>query len=537
MVEVANQFGAGTAVPLCNITLKSLPSDIQIPQYERSEVTTGVVHIGPSHFARAHILRYFDDILEQDPSWGVTVINVRQKKEGLSTEWSAAQGNPEKNLKERHVAAVLERQDYLYTIAEQSVEGVSRRVIGSITDMISAPDEPQQALAALTNPDVKLVTLTLTEGGYGHDPKTGQLDFSRPDIKACIESMDGPSTAVGYLVAAIEQRWKDGSQPLTIMSCDNMAGNGQILENAVLAYAGARSRDLRRYIEQNISFPNTMVDRIVPGVTAQHLEDSKKAGVHDAWPVVSEGFSEWVIENDFSTDQRPPLERVGVQLTDDVFAHELRKIRMLNGAHVATGIIGKLAGYEYVDEAILNPDIERFIEGFMVETARTLKPLEGVDYGQYAASLMTRLKNPYMQDELPRLPRNATTGKLATRILAPLKDAMAQGHGWDHLAFVTAAWVQYLKGYDDQGTEFDIKDPNAVETGLQDLARKSNGNPKPIISASGMFGTDLQGDPAFMKAIQTHLHNIQQHGVVAAASMIDRRGLDQQHSPKLRVVG
>ncbi|MEM6780654.1 MAG: mannitol dehydrogenase family protein [Pseudomonadota bacterium] len=513
-MTLTGSLQAAVSLPLSDKTLGSLPSNIAVPRYDRSQVTTGVAHIGPSHFFRAHIARYFDDILAQDPSWGITTINVRPKKE------PDPEASPDKALRDRTPADVLREQDYLYTTVEQSVHGIQRRVIGSVGDMISAPENPRKALSALVDPNVKLVTLTLTEKGYGHDPATGTLNVHRPDIIACLESMDGPSTAVGYIVAAIEGRKEKGFPPLTIMSCDNMAGNGNILRNAVCAYAGEKSKDLRQYIEDNIAFPNTMVDRIVPGVTTGDLFDSKAAGVDDQWPVVCEGYSEWVVEDKFS-GERPPLEQVGVTITPDVYAHELKKIRMLNGAHVAVGMIGRLAGYEYVDEAIADPRIARFVDAFMQETSDTLRPLDGVDYSLYSQGLVERLQNPYIKDELTRLPRNATTGKLNTRILDPIRDAIAQERDWRCHAFTTAAWIQYLKGVDQNGEHFDIVDRNAVETGLQETAKKSNGNPGPIISASGIFGNDLGGNPTFVAEVQRHLHNIQRHGITHAIDMIE----------------
>lgn len=469
--------------------LGNLPKEVLLPKYDRSEVTSGIVHIGPSHFARGHIFKYIDDVLEHDPNWGIVAIS----------------------LKSPEARNALIEQDYIYSLVEESAEGASRRVIGSLQDIIVAQENPRKALEALANPNIKLVTITVTQDGYGHDPATNQLDFNRADIKACLSAMDEPSTAVGYLVAAIDARRKAGAPPLTIMSCDNIPGNGIVLRNVVLAYAAEKSPELRRYIEDNIKFPSTMVDRIVPKTTESNILRSQFKGIFDAWPIVTEKFCQWVIEDDFSGEM-PDLRAAGANITHDVTNFELMKIRMLNGAHMALGCVGRLAGYSYVHEAMESPHVSKFVDGFMSEASHTLKPIEGVDYNAYKYELLQRLKNPNMPDELVRLARNGTQ-KLNGRILDPLKSAMTLGTESKHLAFATAAWIQYLKGKDLNGNGFDIIDENAVNSGLQNTAKNSNGSPEPVIAASKLFNVALQGDRNFIASLRTHLHDMQNHGM------------------------
>ncbi|NQZ13557.1 MAG: mannitol dehydrogenase family protein [Alphaproteobacteria bacterium] len=471
------------------------------PNYDRSQLKTGVVHLGPSHFGRAHTLRFLDDIAATDPNWGVTMIGLR---------------SPD-------VRDALKEQDNLYSLIELDGKDNAKRVIGCITDMIVAPENPQAALDAIADPSIKLVTMTVTEKGYGYDPQTGTLDFNRPDIKACLESVDEPSTAIGYLVAALEKRMHSGAPPVTVISCDNVGkgelGNGVILQNLVLAYAAHKSRELREYIENHATFPSTMVDRIVPSTTP-HQKEFARTGtdIDEQWPVFGEGFKQWVIEDKFAGDM-PDFASVGATIASDVNPFKSMKIRMLNGAHMALGCIGRLAGYQYVHEAIKDPDIHDFMQKVIGETTATLTPIDNVDFSLYSVGLMERLDNRKMPDELWRVVRNALTSKIQPRNLDIVKSAIAGGTEFEHLSFVTAAWIQYLKGHDDQGTEFDIVDEAAVTSGLQRIAQNSNGSPEPVMGASGVFG-ELQGNKEFVSAVTRHLHNIQEHGVIGAIQCI-----------------
>lgn len=375
------------------------------------------------------------------------------------------------------------------------------------------------ALDVLCDPNIKVVTLTVTQKGYCHDPATGTLDFKRNDIQECLSNMDEPSTAVGYIVTALERRMNAGAPPLTVISCDNMPANGTVLRNVVLAYAAQKSANLRRYIEERIRFPSTMVDRIVPKTTPENIFNSSANGIKDEWPIVTERFRQWVIEDSFSGEV-PDFASAGVTVAKNVEPFELMKLRMLNGAHMALGCIGRLAGYKTVGEAVNDPQVFSFICAFMEEAAATVPHIDGVDFTLYQQQLIKRLQNPHMKDELSRLARNGSQ-KIDGRILDTLRDAKAHNLDCQHLAFATAAWIQYLKGYDDHGDVFDITDEHAVESGLQEIARNSNGSPEPVITASGLFNHDLIRDEAFIDAVSYHLHNIQREGAVNAFSMIE----------------
>ena len=490
---------------LSNGSLASLGADIRVPAYDRSKVTTGIVHIGPSHFSRGHLLRYIDDVLETDPRWGVTSIS----------------------LKSPTARDTLAEQDYLYSLTERGADGESTRIIGSLQKVIVAQESPKDVLDALADPNVKLVTLTVTQQGYGHNPATGLLDFGRDDIKACLSSLDDPRTAVGYLVAALERRKELGAPPLTIMSCDNIPGNGTVLRNVVLAYAGQKSEELRDYIEDQITFPTTMVDRIVPSTTPKDVFNTAQKGFEDEWPIVTEGFRQWAIEDNFAGDM-PDLKSVGAIVADDVSAFELMKIRMLNGAHMALGCVGKLAGYDYVHEAIADPAIRKFIDGFMREAAATLKPLHGVDYEDYKGELIKRLENPHMKDELVRLARNGTQ-KLTGRVLDTLKDDITLDKEYKHLAFEVAAYIHYLKGQDLNGVPFDIIDEQAIKKELQYLAQTRDDNPCLVMAASGLFDASLLADKNFTVAVEQYVFAIKEHGMAEAIERMEKTDTPKIH--------
>ncbi|MAE50754.1 MAG: hypothetical protein CMH27_02985 [Micavibrio sp.] len=475
--------------------------------YDRSQLQAGIVHIGPSHFARSHLLKMVHDLLPDDPRWGVKAISLRN----------------------HGIKKALEPQDYIFPLIERA-EGVDKtNLVGSLIDVTVAMEDPQEAVDVLADPDIKLVTMTVTEAGYYYDKTTGNLDFSNEDIKKCLSNMDEPSTVVGLLVASLEKRMKTGAPPLTIMSCDNMDANGSVLRNVVLAYADKKdSRGLGKYIRDNITFPTTMVDRITPS-TPEEFQNVADETVFN-WPVVTTPMPEYalVIENNFAADM-PDLVSVGATIVDDVTPYKNMKVRLLNGAHMALGCVGRVAGYDTVIDAINDPKIEKFVAGFIEEAKNTLVPLDTIDYDLYADDVLNRLKNPKITDRLWRLVRNGTEAKLDKRLLGSLSDSIANKTGHDHIAFATAAWMHHLAGVDNNGQDFDIQDPYAIDSGLQQLARAMGEDPSAIIGASNKFPAALQGNDVFKDAVQKHYKNIKRHGVLQAASLLN--GLQGVPSP------
>jgi len=465
--------------------LHSLHQDIQVPAYDRSQIKTGIVHIGPSAFFRGHLAVYIDDLLEQgEKDWGICAVS----------------------LKSSGVRDALQAQDNLYTVVEQSNQGNRARVIGSINKVLVAKEGPQAVLDQMASPDTKLVTLTVTQSGYYY--KNGELDFDDDDIKADLLRADEPTSTVGYIVKALEMRMERGLPPFTVMSCDNLPGNGTILRNVVLAYAGKRSEALKDWISDNVEFPSTMVDRIVPKTTSEHIQaHADSYGLSDAWPIYTEKFRQFVIEKPKNGTLVPDFARVGALVADDVAPFELMKIRLLNGTHMALGMVGRMAGHAYAHEAITAPKIRGYITDLMSEMTATLHPVPGVNLDAYKDTIFDRLGSPFMKDDLARLARNGVD-KVDSRFLQPLRDAISRKSGSTNLIFAVASWAEYLKR---SGPNFDILDAKALDKNLPDEARKGGDSCSLIVENKGIFGQELAASPIMSEGFERHMKAICQN--------------------------
>ena len=465
--------------------LHKLHADIQVPRYDRSAVKTGIVHIGPSAFFRGHLAVYIDDLLQQgETDWGICAVSLK----------SAA------------VRDALRDQDNLFTVVEQSNQGNAARVIGSINKVLVAKENPQAVLDQMAAQDTKLVTLTVTQSGYYY--KNGELDFDDDDIKNDLLKADEPTSTVGYIVKALEMRMDKGIPPFTVMSCDNLPGNGTILRNVVLTYAKKRSAELHDWIDQNVEFPSTMVDRIVPKTTQAHIESHAQAyNLNDAWPIYTERFRQLVIEKPKNSLPFPDFARVGAIEVCEVAPFELMKIRLLNGTHMALGMVGRLAGHTYAHEAIIAPEIRKYITGLMTEMTATLHPVPGVNLDEYKETIFERLGSPFMKDELARLARNGVD-KIDSRFLQPLREAISRKSGADNLIFALASWAEYLKR---SGPAFDILDPKALVKNLPEEARKGGTSCSLIIENPSTFGAELSSSAVVSDGFQRHLQAICQN--------------------------
>lgn len=470
---------------LCSQNIGNINSGVAVPVYDRDAVKTGIVHIGPSAFFRGHLAVYIDDLLAQgETEWGICAVS----------------------LKSSGVRDALKDQDYLYSVVEQSTQSNSTRVIGSIKDILVAAENPQAVLDKMASPDIKLVSLTVTQGGYYY--KNGNLDFDDQDIKADLLRADEPTSTVGYIVKALEMRMDRGLPPFRVMSCDNLPGNGTILRNVVLAYASQRSPQLRDWIANNVDFPSTMVDRIVPKTTAAHIDNhNQQYNLADNWPIYTEKFRQFVIEKPKNGPAFPQLDRVGALLTDDVASYELMKIRLLNGTHMALGITGRLAGYTYAHEAVADPKIRTYISGLMNDMEGTLPDMPGVSIPDYKTSIFERLDSPFMKDELARLARNGTD-KVDSRFLQPLRDATSCKKECNNITFAVASWVEYLK---HASTAFDILDEKAVRNGLPSDARQGGAKTGFLATHPEIFGTDIASSKKISARFERHMQAICQN--------------------------
>jgi fructuronate reductase len=332
----------------------SMATATHLLPYDRRKVTPGIVHLGVGAFHRAHVAAFVDSILAVEPSWGIIGASLRRADTRLA----------------------LKDQDFLYTLATRSAEGTKTRVIGSLLDVLDASTQRVELLAAMTDPRVKIVSLTITEKGYCHDPATRKLEPQHTDIVHDIVHPESPISAPGLIVRALELRKAQGTPPFTVMSCDNLPANGVTTANIVCDFANLRSSELGTFIRDNVSFPSTMVDRIVPATTDDDREMvQSEMGLEDAWPVVTEPFKQWVIEDRFNSG-RPAFDRVGAEFVDNVAPYELMKLRMLNGSHSTLAYLGYLAGYEYVSEVVANQDFRSLAHRLMTLEAMPTLPME-----------------------------------------------------------------------------------------------------------------------------------------------------------------
>jgi fructuronate reductase len=452
---------------LSNASLAQLPAGIGRPGYDRAAVAPGVVHFGPGAFHRAHQAAAFDTLLESDPRWGIT---------GVSLNSTA-------------VAEALNPQDGLYTLALLEAE-VAYRVIGSIGRVLTGTQRPE-ILTALAAPTTRIVSMTVTEKGYclGSD---GTLDTTHPAIVTDLAAPDAPKSVIGWLVAGLAERRRQGLPGVTILSCDNLADNGRKLGAAVRAFAEAVDPDTARWIADGCRFPNAMVDSITPATDdALRARIVAATGLEDAWPIQREAFTQWVIEDDFA-GERPELERAGVTFTNDVHGYEAAKLRLLNGPHSTLAYLGLALGHVSVADAMADARLAAFVETLMREDiSPSLNAPAGFDIGAYRRDILNRFKNPAIVHKLSQIAWDGSQ-KLPYRILDTTRDALAAGRPIDRLAVPIAAWLRFIEGAATRGET--ITDPLAAPL----LAH--GGDWRAILAMPQIFA-DLSGNARFTDAV------------------------------------
>lgn len=469
--------------------------NVTVPTYQRKGVKQGIVHVGVGGFHRAHLAAYVDTLLEQ--------FNVN--------DWSICGVDLQPFAAPMRDA--LAGQDNLYTLVERAGEGSSARVIGSITDYLFAPDSSEAVIAKMAHPDTHIVSMTVTESGYYVNENTHDLQFDHPDVAADLAGGQPPRTVYGYLYAALARRHAAGLRPFTVMSCDNMRGNGTISRNMLLAFAQQQNPEVATWIAENGAFPNSMVDRITPRTNeADKTSLAKDFGVEDAWPVVTETFNQWVLEDSFA-DGRPPFEKAGVQVVPNVHKveeYELIKLRLLNASHSAMGYAGYLAGFTYIHEVIQNPVYRKYIYNMMQEEVKPLLPnIPGVSIDAYCDTLLERFSNSALKDELPRICLGGS-GKIPQFITPSIAEQLQAGGPLRRLALCAAAWFRYLSGVDEQGRVFKLDDPMAEE--LQAKAREGG---IAVLDIESLFGEDLRNNDRFKAELTAALKSLNSKGAMA----------------------
>lgn len=459
-------------------TLGRVASGVARPGYRREAVGIGIVHLGIGAFHRAHQAVYTDDALALETGhWGICGVSLRSP-----------------DVRDRLVA-----QDALYTGIEKSPQGIRRRVIGSVREVLFLGEERERVEARLRSPETEIVSLTVTEKGYCHDPASGRLNFAQPDIAHDLADPAHPVSAVGLIVAALDARRRGQAKAFTVLCCDNLPHNGALLAGLTLAFANERDPALARWIEDHATFPSTMVDRIVPATTDADIADNDRAlGLHDAAPVVHEPFKQWVIEERFVAG-RPGWDRVGVEFVADVAPFEAMKLRLLNASHSAFAYLGYLAGYEFISQVAAQPAFVALMRRLMrEEVAPTLALPVGVDVAAYQHALVERFRNPALPHRTQQIAMDGSQ-KLPQRLLGTVRDNLAAGRSIELLALAVAGWMRYVGGLDESGREIKVSDPLAAE--LARIAAAHRGDPARLaaglLSLSAVFGEDLPADARF----------------------------------------
>ena len=474
-------------------SLSGLAPQVGKPAYDVGKVRIGIVHLGLGAFHRGHQAVYTDAVMSRDSRWGIC---------GVS-------------LKTPRVIASLAPQDGLYSLLERGAAGTSVRVVGSVREMLFLGDERDRVLARLADPAVEIVSLTVTEKGYCHDPATGHINWQHPDIAHDVANPASPVSTIGVLSAGLSARRAAGAGSITVLCCDNLPHNGRTVEGIVRAYAQAVDPSLTEWIGANATFPCTMVDRIVPATTDDDIaEASRLLGVADAAPVVAEPYTAWVIEDNFA-GARPRWEDAGAQLVADVAPFETMKLRLLNGSHSTLAYLGYLAGYDFIWQASTDPDLATLIERLMTdEVMSTLTVPPGVDLGAYAAQIRARFLNPALPHRTKQIAMDGSQ-KLPQRLLAPVRERLARGESIAHLALAIAGWIRYASGTDESGRPIAVADPMAASFAA--IAEAGRGNASQIaegfLDLVEVFGTDLSGNVAFRRAVSRDVGGLFRDGV------------------------
>ncbi|EPN9526793.1 mannitol dehydrogenase family protein [Cronobacter malonaticus] len=476
-----------------------------LPAYHRDALVARIVHLGFGAFHRAHQGVYADILAaEHGSDWGYCEINLIGGEQQI---------------------ADIRRQDNLYTVAEMSADAWRARVVGVVKNALHAQVDGLEAVfAALCEPQVAIVSLTITEKGYCHSPATGELMLDHPLIAADLAHPERPSSAVGVIVEALARRKAAGLAGFSVMSCDNMPENGHVARNVVMAFARAVNTELAAWIEENVTFPSTMVDRIVPAVTPETLDKIEQlTGVSDPAGVACEPFRQWVIEDNFVAG-RPAWEKAGAELVRDVVPFEEMKLRMLNGSHSFLAYLGYLAGYQHINDCMEDMNYRRAAQALMLnEQAPTLR-VQGVDLARYADRLIERYSNPALRHRTWQIAMDGSQ-KLPQRWLDSLRWHQAHGSAAPLLTLGVAGWMRYVSGVDEQGNAIEVCDP--LLNVIQDAVRTSgegDARVKALLSIREIFGDDLPARPEFVAQVTEAYKLLSENGARAIVAQYVKAG-------------
>jgi len=484
-------------IPLSHANLSSMPGSVARPSYERSKLTHGIIHIGVGNFHRAHQAWYLHRLMQT----------------GEAHDWAILGAGV------RHYDAVMRdkllAQDCLTTLIELDPAGISAEIIGSMIDYIPVEEGNGPLIEAMADPAIRIVGLTVTEGGYYIDPVTNAFDAAHGDIKHDADQPDAPITAFGAIIAALKARRDQGLGPFSVLSCDNLQGNGAITRQAVVSLAALSDPDLASWIDANCTFPNSMVDCIVPATGPEELAMVHALGIGDAVPVTHENFRQWVIEDDFCAG-RPAWEKVGATVTRDVHAYEAMKLRMLNAGHQVLANAGEILGLETIADCMADPAIRGFFKKVQIEEILPfVQAVPGMSPHQYLGLITQRFANPSIKDTTRRVAFDGSARHTGF-VLPIVRDAMQAGADVAGLALVEALWARMCFGTREDGSRIDANDPNWAD--LHAAARASKTDPSAWLQQSAIYGDLAQATP-FTTAFAHWLQLIWQEGAEAAIEL------------------
>lgn len=474
--------------------------DIKFPSYDISDIKTGILHFGLGNFARAHQAMYIDRLMSDGDAldWGICGVGLTPG--GI------------------RMRDTMRKQGNLFSLVVKNADKtLDARIVGCIHEYLFGPDGTEKIVQKLSTPELRVVSLTITEGGYNFKETTGEFDFSHPGVVHDLTVNEQPKTVFGIVTEALRRRRDAGLPAFTVMSCDNIPDNGHLARNCFLSFAKAKDPELAEWMSDKVSFPSSMVDRITPGTTD---DDRKlmveKFGLADTWPVMCESFTQWVLEDDFSNG-RPPYELAGVQMVKDVVPYELMKLRLLNASHQAMAYFGYLSGHQYSFQAAEDPLIRELLRKYMnTEAIPTLRPVPGIDLDEYVTTLLERFSNPEVRDTLARLCQQSSD--LIPKFLLPVvKDNLAKGGNVALSAAVVASWARYAEGTDEKGQPINVVDKLAGQ--LTPIAKTQGEHPLAFIENKDLFG-DLASHKEFVEPYRDALAKLKKDGAQATLKAI-----------------
>ncbi|MRS17780.1 fructuronate reductase [Enterobacteriaceae bacterium RIT692] len=485
------------------LELERLPADVQRPAYDRSQLKTRMVHIGFGAFHRAHQALATDKLASQGSDWGYCEVNLNSGT----------------------LIQALRQQDLLYTLTEMADESLHTRVIGVVTQALHGKgDGIDSVIEAMSQPDVAIVSMTVTEKGYCYMPSSGKLNPDHPDIVHDLANPTEPRSLPGLILAAIIRRRERNLSPFSVMSCDNMPENGHVTRNVITQLAERHSAELAEYIQTHITFPSTMVDRIVPAMTDAAFDAlAERLGSRDPVAVEAEPFFQWVIEDNF-VNGRPAWENAGAELVSDVLPFEEMKLRMLNGSHSFLAYLGFLAGYEHISDCMADASYRAAARALMLQDQAPTLRTQGVDLEAYADSLIARYENRAIKHRTYQIATDGTQ-KLPQRLLDSARWHLRNGTSCDFVLLGVAGWMRYVSGVDEQGQAIEIRDPlkdqlaNIVANSEDGAARV-----KALLGLNAVFGDDLQQQPAFVSRVTELYQQLVHQGARATVQSLVTQG-------------